>query len=168
MKMIFKLTPEHCPSLLMSSRKAYKACASKNQYVLACKRYGWHDRYCGNALVDMKTGNPIASITKLFQCSRECCDAVEESVKTFMHCGNCLTVYCSRECQKADWKDHKSFCLSSESYNSQLNQWECKLDRNVLWTSKYVDEWEKWIATDKMQKLLKSIGKTPDDFRPSS
>lgn len=39
-------------------------------------------------------------------------------VKTFDHklrvCGRCmLTYYCSVECQKAHWKTHKNYCLSS-------------------------------------------------------
>ena len=42
------------------------------------------------------------------QCTRSGCENHEESVAQFKRCASChLVFYCSRDCQKADWKTHK-------------------------------------------------------------
>lgn len=45
----------------------------------------------------------------------ECCDRCKKakSPKEFKRCSRCkVGRYCSQECQTADWKDHKVFCVS--------------------------------------------------------
>ena len=38
-------------------------------------------------------------------------DAREAKSGKFLYCGKCKTIsYCSKECQKTDWKDHKALC----------------------------------------------------------
>ena len=53
----------------------------------------------------------VKSITKMGFCySPQCPDRRVERSKT-MYCSRCRSVtYCSRECQKADWARHKSYC----------------------------------------------------------
>ena len=41
------------------------------------------------------------------------CNKVEEAIRQFKSCPRCDSVfYCSRECQKKDWKNHKKLCSS--------------------------------------------------------
>ena len=38
-------------------------------------------------------------------------DEREPRSEKFLYCGKCKTIcYCSKECQTADWKDHKALC----------------------------------------------------------
>ena len=38
-------------------------------------------------------------------------DARKAKSGKFLYCGKCKTIsYCSKECQKTDWKDHKALC----------------------------------------------------------
>ena len=57
------------------------------------------------------------------RCGNLYCKSYEVSYK----CGNCKCVsYCSRECQKADWKTHKLVC------NQLSNKFTTKSDRKNL------------------------------------
>lgn len=41
---------------------------------------------------------------------RSCASCLKTKPKTYL-CGNCMTIhYCSVQCQKRDWKNHKLFC----------------------------------------------------------
>ena len=43
------------------------------------------------------------------------CDKCFRTDKKLLNCGSCrLTRYCSRECQKSHWKEHKVFCEKSK------------------------------------------------------
>ena len=46
-------------------------------------------------------------------CGNKGCDAIEdETGNRFQQCSRCIAqVYCSRQCQKADWSHHKRFCV---------------------------------------------------------
>mmetsp|Transcript_38477 Transcript_38477/g.93087 ORF Transcript_38477/g.93087 Transcript_38477/m.93087 type:complete len:170 (+) Transcript_38477:813-1322(+) len=40
----------------------------------------------------------------------------QDSLEKLMYCGRCQTTnYCSRECQKADWRKHKKTCVPAAS-----------------------------------------------------
>jgi hypothetical protein len=155
----------------MSTRKIHKACARKDLYVVSTKKYGYHDRYCGFALFTVGNSNPDASVTKLLECSGNLCNRVESSPGEFKYCTMCLTIYCTTECQKSDWSNHKSFCKSDKAYYSQLSKWQTTLPPSVLDDclfngKEYLNAWEKWMISDKMQKLLKFINKSKEDFKP--
>jgi hypothetical protein len=54
-------------------------------------------------------------IRKVNQCiakNTKFCDTCNKAGYSFKRCGRCKkTIYCSRECQKKDWKTHKKNCL---------------------------------------------------------
>ena len=44
-------------------------------------------------------------------CLNIVCDQIEEEAITFLTCSRCkIGMYCSRECQIADWKMHSKLC----------------------------------------------------------
>jgi hypothetical protein len=50
------------------------------------------------------------------QCARPCCNKPAKN-----KCSSCLKEwYCSGECQKSDWKKHKSFCRIVEDLSNDL------------------------------------------------
>lgn len=100
-----------------------ESCESEGAVAIALKRYGWRDRYCGFGAFKVGKSDPIVRIAKLLPCSNENCYKVETMPNEFKSCINCLTLYCSKECQKCDWTTHRSFCKSDEAYYSQLNAW---------------------------------------------
>ncbi|KAH8106247.1 hypothetical protein BXZ70DRAFT_918821 [Cristinia sonorae] len=55
------------------------------------------------------------------KCSRKGCSNVEEDVAQFKRCGACHQVwYCGRDCQKADWKEHKQPCDEHIRYKATM------------------------------------------------
>ena len=55
----------------------------------------------------------VKSITKMSLCINPKCNSPDGKVERSkaMYCSRCRSiVYCSRECQVADWSDHKPFC----------------------------------------------------------
>ena len=47
-------------------------------------------------------------------CGNPNCNQIETNVKECQKCANCeLVAYCSRECQKGCWKDHKVRCVTA-------------------------------------------------------
>eukprot|EP00984_Skeletonema_dohrnii_P010518 scaffold4102_cov76-Skeletonema_dohrnii-CCMP3373.AAC.3 len=74
----------------------------------------------------------VKSITKMGRCcNAECpipCGFVERS-KT-MYCSRCRNVtYCSPECQKADWSDHKETC---NEYVARIAEFEAEQQHDAL------------------------------------
>lgn len=47
-------------------------------------------------------------IAKMLESNKECRACTETKTQVCGHCG--LVRYCSKECQKEDWKDHKEVC----------------------------------------------------------
>ena len=61
------------------------------------------------------------------------CDGMRYQDKPFQSCGGCQLVgYCSRDCQKSDWKSHKDVC----------KEFPLVKGKNVLWTK---GSWKKHI-----------------------
>ncbi|KAK1732490.1 hypothetical protein QTG54_004661 [Skeletonema marinoi] len=52
------------------------------------------------------------------------CRKSEQWEKPFPECSGCnLVIYCSRECQKSDWKNHKRLCLDAQKFGKkELNK----------------------------------------------
>jgi hypothetical protein len=58
------------------------------------------------AVVKKHTASPCAP------CANPLCSNMEVEPKEFLRCGQCKAVaYCSRECQKKNWKNHKQCCI---------------------------------------------------------
>lgn len=56
-------------------------------------------------------GTMDAKASKARSASRETCQHCGESETPLSVCGGCSSAnYCSKECQKADWKSHKPYC----------------------------------------------------------
>ena len=50
------------------------------------------------------------------RCFNSQCKKVEDTLGDYSSCSACKSVfYCSRECQKGDWKMHKKVCQSLKS-----------------------------------------------------
>lgn len=102
------------------SKKKYKSCALDDIFCVSSKKYGYHDRYRSCSMFSTKSTKPLTSVIKLLACSNQNCDKEESNPKEFQVCANCLTVYCSRECQLSDWPNNKFFCKSEQAYFSHL------------------------------------------------
>ncbi|KAK1216291.1 hypothetical protein PQX77_021078 [Marasmius sp. AFHP31] len=63
--------------------------------------------------------NPDARKSVLLECGREGCQNEENRPTEFQRCSGCLQIsYCSRECQKSDWKRHKTDCERLRSFKA--------------------------------------------------
>lgn len=146
--------------------------------VISTNKYGWHNPYYGIVMPETETRTGTENVqptrtalSKLLKCSTVSCPKVESRRGEFKICTNCLTTYCSRDCQLADWNAHKAFCKSDEAYFSHLDAWQATLSPEILGDCLingpiYLATWEKWTRTEKMKKVLTFIGKTEDHFNP--
>ena len=51
----------------------------------------------------------------------EHCKCIEKEANCFQRCARCnLAAYCSRDCQKADWKEHKTKCKEIAAVTERL------------------------------------------------
>lgn len=63
----------------------------------------------------------MAARTSMAQCAN-CAKTGSDLGVTLKRCSRCgITCYCSRECQKADWKEHKKGCASKETSTSSTD-----------------------------------------------
>lgn len=67
------------------------------------------------------------------------------------HCAKCTTLYCSRECQTADWKSHKLVCPGQKS-KSTSDQPEAKRSHNPT------DTTENRLSNGMLATLLRALG----------
>lgn len=89
---------------------------------------------------------------KLIKSSVACsnCGKDAEPLKPFMRCGKCrFPSYCSKECQKIHWKEHKKVCQPSIEQKQHVVEIFGK-----DW-SKFADDWRKRMA-DALFFLAKS------------
>lgn len=149
----------------ISLKKLLKNNTNSNYRTNASKKYGWHNKYGGFTLYNIKSDKIESNFCTLLPCTRKECNACEKEINEFKSCQYCLTVYCSQECNKLDWHEHKKFCKSREAYVSQLNKWQMTLPEDIYDNmDKYDKLHNEWLHSEKMQKVLKWIGKTPEDF----
>ena len=78
----------------------------------------WNDalsKYCDDMNLLGDTRKQVVRRHKaspLAPCANLSCTRTEKKVKEFHACSQCRTVaYCTRECQKEDWKKHKKACI---------------------------------------------------------
>ena len=50
---------------------------------------------------------------------RHCSESLKVSQHSEKHCAQCLTIYCSRECQEKDWPTHKKICEPAQQNNER-------------------------------------------------
>jgi len=61
----------------------------------------------------------MEEVDTLCLCSRKKCDRRENSENQFEICSRCrIARYCSKKCQKKDWKKHKRSCKTAFQYTS--------------------------------------------------
>lgn len=73
--------------------------------LLACKPYIYFDCICNNCY---KTKSKSIEVAKMKVCAN--CRKISRDFKSCMNC-NKLTYYCSKNCQKENWKIHKKLCI---------------------------------------------------------
>ncbi len=85
---------------------------------------------------------------------RECAHCKKSGLK-FKHCSACKSVYyCSRECQKSDWKRHKKECKKIESPPKKKKETKDEKKRNH--SGRFEDG---WLNREEMIKWLKQYFK---------
>jgi len=68
-----------------------------------------------NRRVELKKNNLPSYRTVCSHCS----EPLEVSQHSEKHCAQCLTIYCSRECQMSDWPTHKKICEPIQQNNKR-------------------------------------------------
>ncbi|MES1921737.1 hypothetical protein MHBO_003266 [Bonamia ostreae] len=66
--------------------------------------------------------------------SKKSCDKCKKNTEKLKKCGACKKVeYCSRECQKSDWENHKKICSFSpkNKISAKISQREKIIDKFV-------------------------------------
>ena len=98
----------------MSSTKSTKSTNSKPKMDFAKFINNGNIMTMRNRIPKYKEG--VKELSKLgYKLERNCrnCGKESQHINRVLKCGGCkLAVYCSKECQKADWKKHKPFCKS--------------------------------------------------------
>ena len=86
--------------------------------------------WLGNVTVTTGRGIVDNSSNKSLRCNG--CRKVQSEKAKFLQCSKCKAVkYCSRNCQKKHWQEHKVLCNAIE-YLSNKNGLETKISRTFL------------------------------------
>lgn len=101
-------------------------------------------------------------------CNRKECrkeESQENGGTKFKRCSKCFTRYCSLECQREDWNNHKSFCKSSRAFDSRLEHWESHIPtqlvrRNITHDQQdiYMKMLTDWLDSQEIIELINHTG----------
>jgi len=109
-------------------------CQNKSKLYCNCLRLS----HIAKELLLYNKTDYIEIITKYYPLFNDICDSIEKifkkkvCVKCFIEtedmliCSICkITTYCSAECQRKDWKNHKTFCSAPKKINPKDGLKEC-------------------------------------------
>ncbi|RPD54790.1 hypothetical protein L226DRAFT_493710 [Lentinus tigrinus ALCF2SS1-7] len=119
-----------------------------------------------------------ASASKVKRLSRKCNNCfVDGNQKKLFACSGCRSQqYCSKECQKADWKKHKPMCQNNMMVESALKAHEGTLegmmDRltlvdgvSVYELDKRLEKWVQWHKQNLLVATIKALRLSEDASR---
>ncbi|KAK7052556.1 hypothetical protein R3P38DRAFT_2861009 [Favolaschia claudopus] len=83
------------------------------------------DLWMQDAVWNWVDRDPFIKDKVLRECGNTACKKKEEKVGQWRHCSGCKRQwYCSRECQKAHWSDHKKPCKEIQQMESMSAMWQ--------------------------------------------
>lgn len=103
-------------------------------------------------MTDLKRLNDLKELAyrKSIRCDNFLCDKKPEEGQKFKTCGKCrVSHYCSPECQKAHWKNHKMYCEQLGS-KRDIKQW-------IHLTNAFIE-----ARKEKLREYAKILSKTVD------
>ena len=147
-----------CPVLLKHKFKKGQECGDLVNQIL--ERPDGHNSSCPIIIGQLKT---IASFVKLLVRTpnlnehRRChnCSEVDEAVPldqtmSLLKCGKCKSAYyCSKECQRADWKFHKKQCHAPDENEASKTKQHELYKRAIL---NFINEHQVGIAVESVKK----------------
>ena len=117
-----KLAPETMEALndILQDHEAVAALEDATEKLSPRNGHDEEVRHSGSGLGEVENSDKKmakASGTQgIMYCENPSCAKKESKPMQFDSCGRCIrAVYCSRECQKKDWKRHKKECKSGEN-----------------------------------------------------
>lgn len=127
----FTLTCANCPKIQTAALMLLNCTGCYNvQYCSKeCQKKNWK--------VHKTTCKPAAPVQEEVDTSLKACQScskMETVAKRMDRCSGCLMApYCSVECQKADWRKHKQFCVIVQSHLSRKDEcYSCRVDTNLV------------------------------------
>ena len=123
-------------SLIMKKFKAGQPCGDMVRKILAGKEgHSTPDRKVMNFLrtISQLADMAIASRTLESQTVKMCRFCKTTKCEQWLFCSQCrATSYCSKECQKRDWKSHKPLCQRVPGLKKNLSTFHKILDRFMI------------------------------------
>jgi len=116
-----------CKSSLIAEEKSSSCCEKQGCYLSGlmrcgrCKSVSYCSKECQTKhwkehKIDCKPKNEVSSTEEPKKCGEENCQKAGE-----MNCSRCKSAsYCSKDCQKKDWKRHKNNCVTGVSTNDGI------------------------------------------------